>query len=79
MNSESIQQSTDPAHVNEARADADFAEGRLVTAARAYEAYYRRGDLDTALGYRINGLIGHDLLRGTRLSLDFTRMQLRIV
>jgi len=35
--------------------------------------------IETALGYRINGLIGHDLLRGARLSLDFTRMQLCIV
>lgn len=32
--------------------------------------------IETALGYRIHGLIGHDLLRGSRLSLDFTRMQL---
>lgn len=34
--------------------------------------------IETALGYRIHGLIGHDLLRGSRLSLDFTRMQLNI-
>jgi len=32
--------------------------------------------IESALGYRINGLIGHELLRGSRLSLDFTRMQL---
>jgi len=32
--------------------------------------------IETALGYRIHGLIGHDLLRGSRLSLDFQRMQL---
>ena len=35
--------------------------------------------IETALGYQVNGLIGHDLLRGSRLSLDFTRMQLCIV
>ncbi|MCG6965338.1 MAG: aspartyl protease family protein [Chromatiaceae bacterium] len=34
--------------------------------------------IETALGYRINGLIGHDLLRGARLNLNFTRMQLCI-
>ena len=32
--------------------------------------------IETRLGYRINGLIGHDLLRGTRLTLDFASMRL---
>jgi hypothetical protein len=34
--------------------------------------------IETAFGYRIHGLIGHDLLRGSRLRLDFNRMQLGI-
>ncbi len=34
--------------------------------------------IETTLGYRINGLIGHDMLRDTRLVLDFTNMRLRL-
>jgi hypothetical protein len=34
--------------------------------------------IETTLGYRINGLIGHDMLRDTRLALDFTNMRLRL-
>lgn len=34
--------------------------------------------IETGLGYRIHGLIGHDLLRGTRLALDFTHMRLSL-
>jgi hypothetical protein len=35
--------------------------------------------IETRLGYRINGLIGHDFLRGTRLTLDFAGMRLGLV
>jgi len=34
--------------------------------------------IETALGYRINGLIGHDMLRDTRVTLDFFNMRLRL-
>jgi hypothetical protein len=34
--------------------------------------------IEAALGPRINGLIGHDLLRDARLELDFARMRLQI-
>ena len=35
--------------------------------------------IETRQGYRINGLIGHDLLRGARLTLDFASMRLGLV
>jgi len=34
--------------------------------------------VETTLGYRINGLIGHDMLHDTRLALDFANMRLRL-
>jgi hypothetical protein len=34
--------------------------------------------IESALGFRINGLIGHDMLRATRLSLDFANQRLKI-
>jgi hypothetical protein len=34
--------------------------------------------IETSFGYRINGLIGHDMLRDTRLALDFANMRLRL-
>ena len=34
--------------------------------------------IENTLGYRINGLIGHDMLRDARLALDFTNMRLRL-
>ena len=34
--------------------------------------------IESAFEYRINGLIGHDMLRDSRLNLDFANMRLRV-
>ena len=34
--------------------------------------------IEKSLGFRVNGLIGHDMLRNTRLKLDFKHMQLSL-
>jgi hypothetical protein len=34
--------------------------------------------IEKSLGFQVNGLIGHDMLRNTRLKLDFRRMQLSL-
>jgi len=34
--------------------------------------------IESTLGFRINGLIGHDMLRDTRMHMDFANMRLHV-
>jgi hypothetical protein len=34
--------------------------------------------IESTLGFRTNGLIGHDMLRDTHMHMDFANMRLRV-